>query len=355
MKKRLLALLMAAFLILSASSAAQAAPTRDIQRTEITLDLNLTTLVELALGAAVLQDVPVLQEEEDPSRALVEGVLTLGLFNLSLPYGGEDLLEGRAALSKAAIAEYYAMVFTRGEYQHGEAALSPCISWREDGLDFELSPLMENPSVGAHIYAAAFDGETVHLSCDLFTYYDEYGQRAENLPEDALTWLCNAQVTLKYAPEMPFGYTISGYALSDTYLNGMTYDWQFIENTEFEYSVLIPSILGLAEDAPACMVWQTADGEATLTIQALETTAGDYDAVLQNFRKDAAGLQLTEARDFSYFFAVGEGMYELHLVPQDVNWHYVLTLQFPPERQAEFTLYAEFICNSLTAWGAANG
>ena len=60
-------------------------------------------------------------------------------------------------------------------------------------------------------------------------------------------------------------------------------------------------------------------------------------------------------RDFSLFTAVGDGQYELHLIPEGISWHYTLTLSFPPERQAEFTLYAEFICNSLTAWGAANG
>ena len=145
MKHRLLALLLAVCLAFSVSPAALAAPTRDIQRTEITLDLNVTTLVELVLGAAVLQDVPVLAAGEIPGQALVEGVISLGLFNVSLPYGEEDLLAGKAALSKAALAEYYAMVFAQGEYQHGEAALSPCISWRADGLDFELSSLMEIP------------------------------------------------------------------------------------------------------------------------------------------------------------------------------------------------------------------
>lgn len=355
MRNRLLSLLLAFCLLLSAAPAALAAPARDMQRSEITLDLNLTALVELALGAAVLEDVPVLAEGENPPKALVEGVLALGLFNLSLPYGGQELLEGKASLSRAAIAEYYQMVFAQGEYQHGAAALSPCISWREDGLDFELSALMENPSVGAHIYSAAFDGETVTLLCDLFTYYDDYGQTAENLPEDALTWLCNARVTLKYAPEMPFGYTVSGYSLSETYLNGMIYDWQTVENTEYEYSVTLPSILGLAEDEPGCMIWQTADGEATLSLIAKEELAGDYEAVLQSALAGAPALEKMENRELSYFSLAGEGYYELHLIPQDVTWQYTLILQFPPERQAEFTLYAEFICNSLTAWGAVNG
>ena len=33
----------------------------------------------------------------------------------------------------------------------------------------------------------------------------------------------------------------------------------------------------------------------------------------------------------------------------------VQTLTFPAERQAEFTLYAEFIRNSMIVWGLSNG
>lgn len=355
MKHRLLALLLAVCLAFSVSPAALAAPTRDIQRTEITLDLNVTTLVELVLGAAVLQDVPVLAAGEIPGQALVEGVISLGLFNLSLPYGEEDLLAGKATLSKAALAEYYAMVFAQGEYQHGEAALSPCISWRADGLDFELSSLMENPSVGAHIYSAAFDGETVTLLCDLFTYYDEYGQTAENLPEDALTWLCNAAVTLHYAPEMPFGYTLSGYALSDTYLNGMTYDWQAVENTEFEYSVLLPSILGLAEDDPRHMAWQTADGEVNVAIDVKDMASVSYDAALSEYLLAHPQAKVTQEREFSVFYGEEEGCYTLCVAPEGLNWVYTVTMTFPAERQAEFMLYGEIIRNSLIVWGLSNG
>lgn len=355
MKKRpFFALFTALFLFLSLLSPAQAAPARDMQRNEITLTLEMQTLVNLALGAAVLEDIPALSEEETPSQGYVESIMALGLYSMALPYAGDDFWQNKATLSQSQLSDYYHMLFARGEYALPEAPLFPGASRKNDSLSFDLSPLQNNPVIGAHIYSTAFDGETVTLLCDLFTCYGDFFQDPQLLPEDALTWLCNARMTLQYAPETPFGYTVSSFSLSDTYLDGMISHWQQIENTEYEYSVTLPAIFGLAEDAPACMVWQTADGEATLTIHAQENMAGDYDAVLQNFLQDS-GMQLTENRDFSLFTAVGNGQYELHLIPEGINWHYTLTLSFPPERQAEFTLYAEFICNSLTAWGAANG
>lgn len=352
--KRMLAALMALCLLLSLAPLALAAPTRDTVRSEITVDLELKSLVDLVLGAAVMQGENALEENAPPSANLLEGVLALGLYSQALPYHKADLWENHASLTHAEIAGYYAQVFSFGEYLAPAAVSSPFISLSNQGMDFDLSALKGNPVIGSHIYSSAFDGSHITLYLDLFAYFGDFGQTPETLPVDALTWLCNASVTLTYDPDQAQRYALCSFSLSDPYLDGMIYEWQAVENTQFEYSVTLPAIFGLAEDAPACMVWQTADGEATLTIQAQENMAGDYDAVLENFLKDASML-LSENRDFSYFSAVGEGCYELHLVSEGINWHYTLTLQFPPERQAEFTLYAEFICNSLTAWGAANG
>jgi len=352
--KRLFCLLLTLGLLLSVMPFALAAPTREIQRSEITVDLELESLLDLVLGAAVMRGVNALEENQAPDPSLVEGMLALGLYSQYLPYHGADLWENRASLTHDEISGYYGRIFSYGNYAIPASVSGEGVILTKQGMDFDLSALQNNPIIGTHVYSTAFDGTHVTLACDLFAYYGDFGQAPEFLPEDALTWLCNAQVTLEYSPDQAQHYTVCAFSLSKAYLDGMIYEWQAVENTEYEYSVAIPAIFGLAEDAPACMVWQTADGEATLTIQAHEAMAGDYNAVLENFLKDASML-LAENREFSYFSAVGEGLYELHLVPEGINWHYILTLQFPPERQAEFTLYAEFICNSLTAWGAANG
>lgn len=356
--KRFISLLLALGLLLSLAPLALAAPTREIQRSEITVDLDLESLLDLVLGAAVMRGVHALDENQAPDPALVEGVLSLGLYSQYLPYHGADLWENRAALTHDEISGYYSQVFSHGSYAAPASVSGEGVTLTAQGMSFDLSSLQNNPVIGTHVYSTAFDGTHVTLYCDLFAYFGDFGQAPEFLPEDALTWLCNAQVMLEYSPDEAQHYTVCAFSLSDAYLDGMIHEWQAVENTEYEYSVALPAIFGLAENAPACMVWQTADGEATLTIQAQENMAGDYDAVLSNFLQDSV-MQLTENRELSYFSAVFSAVdtayYELHLVPEGINWHYTLTLQFPPERLAEFTLYAEFICNSLTAWGAANG
>ena len=342
-------------LLASLAAPSLAAPTRDLMRNEITMDLELRSLLDLVLGAAVMQGTLSLSENQQPDAALVEGVVALGIYSQALPYHKEDFWSNHASVTHTEMGEYAAQVFSQGSYQAPQVAASDFAHLTVQGMEFDLQALQSNPVIGSHVYATAFDGSAITLSMDLFSYYGDFGQDPETLPVDALTWLCNAQATVSYHPDQAQRYTMSSFSLSQPYWDGMIYEWQMIENTEYEYSVTLPGIFGLAEDAPACMVWQTGNGEATLTLEAKEELAGNYLAVLQNFQADAKNLELTENPDFCYFSAVGEGSYELHLVPQDVNWHYTLTLQFPPERQAEFILYAEFICNSLTAWGAANG
>lgn len=343
-------------LLLTMIPSSLAAPTRDTRRSEVTLSAELQMLVDLAMGAAILRDVNHLEENETPAPALVEGVMALGLFHLILPYDGEDIWSQKAALSTSEIADYYKAIFTTGDYAHAPAEPFSGITWREDGLDFSLDTLSENPVIGAHIYSAAFDGETVTLLCDLYTYFDDFSQSAEVLPEDALTWLCHGEISLHYAPETLFGYTINGFSLSDTYQDGMLYDWATVENTEYEYSFLCPSILGLAEDDPRHMAWQTADGTAMLTVNVMtDDEKQDYDHMLSAFLMTHPNQTVTQERDFSQFYAVGEGIFTLCLVPEELPWAYTLTLTFPAERQAEFTLYAEFIRNSMIAWGISNG
>lgn len=353
--RRFCSLFLAVCLVLSLAPAALAAPTRDPQRAEVTLDPGLQTLVELALGAAVLRDVPALEEGDQPTQALVEGVLALGLYSLALPCQGEKLLDNRASLTEEEIADYYRLVFTAGQYARPDQSTCPCITLTEKGAEFDLEALRENPVIGAFIYSTAFDGETVQLQCDLYTYYGEAAQSAEALPEDALTWLCNARVSLRYAPDSAYGYTLNGFSLSDTYQDGMLYDWNAVENTEYEYSVSLPSILGLAEADPQHRTWQTADGDASVTIDVITEGKTDYDAALSAFLLSHPGQTVTEEGEFSQFYAVGEGVFTLCIVPEELPWAYTLTLEFPPERQEEFTLYAEFIRNSMIAWGVSNG
>lgn len=356
MKKRTTALSLCVCLLLSLCLPALAAPTRDLQRADVLLqDAGLNALIETALGGAVMADENALAADAAPDDALTASTLMVGLYNLSLPYAEKDLWEGKAHLSAEDALRFAAEIFTTPA-AHVPAVSTEDATVAENEIRFDFAKLQKNPMVGAHLYAAQDqDGENLTVQCDLFTYFGESGQSAETVPEDGLTWLCGAEVSLRRAPEKTFGYTVNSFSLSPTYLAGSLAAWLTIENTQYEYSVTLPGIFGLAENAPADMVWQTADDEAQITLMAIDMPAGGYDAVLQQYLKDCGEAAVTESPEFSTFCAVSEGAYELYVVPEGLNWYYVLAMRFPAQRQAEFTLYAEFIRNSLILWGVSNG
>ena len=263
--KKCVAWLLSLCLLLTGAAPALAAPLRDAQAMELTVDLGMTSLLEMVLGAAVNRDVDSLPAGEAPSQALMEGVLTLGLYQLALPYSGNELFQGAATLSQTEIAEMYGDIFTSGAYAEITAPTCPCITAEKGALRFDLSSLKENPVVGVSVYSTRFDGTDADVLCDLYLYYGEMGQSAEALPEDALTWLCQARVSLRSAPETLYGYTVNGFSLSPTYQDGMLADWQENVNEEYGYSFNLPSIMGLAQEDAAHRVWQTADGAASLS------------------------------------------------------------------------------------------
>lgn len=347
--RRMLALVLTICLL---TPAALAAPTRDPQLQEMTVDLGLQTLVEMVLGAAALGDVPGLEENLAPSQILMESLLALGLMNGALQNDAEN---GKAVLSQETAAAFYDTIFAAGEYAPIEESAFPGLSIADGQLYFDLNALSSNPLIGAHIYSTAYDGEQVTVLCDLYAYYDTYAQQAEVLPENALRWLCHGEITLQYIPEAAYGYLVNSFILSPAYQDGMLSDWQAVENMEFEYSVNLPGILGLAEDAPGHMAWQSADGTVNVMINVDEDNQMSYDEILSRFMLNNPGQTVTEQRDFSQFYAVGEGVYSLLIIPDGLPWAYTLTITFPAERQAEFTLYAEFIRNSMIVWGLSNG
>ena len=169
-----------------------------------------------------------------------------------------------------------------------------------------------------------------------------------------LVWLLNGEFSLRFSPDSLFGYTVNAYTLSPFYQAGRTNTWEEAENTEFEYSVFVPSHLGLADDTTARMVWQSADGTAMLTIEA-EEGALSFDEALAAFLQTHPGQTVTQQRLFDDFYAFSEGSFTLIVVSDDLPWHYTVTFTFPAERQAEYEFYSEIIRNSFSAWGISNG
>lgn len=332
---------------------ALAAPARDIQTMDVIVDQGMQTLVNIAVAAIPEEcfgDAPVtvLAADEAPSPALTEQALAAAAF-YARP---TTFLAGDEAEA------LFHQIFTNGEMKLAPEEELVFLAAKENGL--EARPEVFNAAgCGAYIYSAAFDGTDVAVLCDLYTFsfpgfVDYQALEVDTLPEDAVTWECNVALSLRFNPEAEFGYTVNSLAVSPIYLNGAVALWQAVDCTQFEYSVNLPSILGLAEDDPAHRSWQTADGAASLTIDVAEESVS-FDVALSRFMQAHPGLAVQQERDFGYFYALNEGEYNLVFASEDLNWSYALTLLFPAERQAEFALYAEFIRNSMIVWGLSNG
>lgn len=369
--KKMFALLLALSLLLTAVPAF-AAPTRDTKSAEITVDDNLTYLTELIVNAAILQEMPAaldtapvfpeLAKEETPSDLLVSCALAWGINAGYLAYDSETVELSTLPLATAQAQELYRQVFTNPDYafaaltdEEAKAAKAENENrtWYIAGeLNVAFAPLCD---YGVHIYSAKYDGTDVEILCDVFTAQEtEVELSADEIPEDKLVWQCNARVSLRTAPETPFGYTVSGVSVSPFYQAGDLTQWKEFENEEMEYSVNLPSFLGVANDTAANRVWQSADGKATLTISVMDekTTLDDAAAIYQAANPKA---EITREQEFDRFSVVQPGSYILVTTSEDAERLFMISFTFPDENQAEYEFYAEIIRNSLSVWGLSNG
>ena len=349
--RKMMSLLLALALVFTAVPAL-AAPARDLRAAEITLDDRLQTLVNIITEASLgerlgLPGQCTLENGQAPTPELAERALLAALYFI----GEKD------TLSLAEAQDLYGQIFTEGEYVLPQQALTYQVTVTADGLRAAALPAPGGRAVHAYLYSAEFDGTDVLVKCDLYhdASADQTGMPVEEIPEEFVEWTRHAELSLRYAPEKDFGYTVNGIAVSEAYQAGNLSAWQTVENTEYEYSLNVPSVMGQSSDDPQHLSWQTADGGASLSIDVMTDYDESYDQTLAAFLREHAGQAVTQERDFSMFYAVGEGEYTLWVVPDELPWAYCLTMAFPAERQAEYTLYAEFIRNSMSVWGVSNG
>jgi len=356
-------LLLALCLALTASSAL-AAPTRDERTMDVTVDEKLTSLTELIVNAVMMQDLPEaagLEKDETPSDMLVSSALAWGVKAGLLPYEGEISEQDIVALGAEQAMEMYSGIFTNNAYTFSEPTgeEAEALKTAQGNAWYVSGELNVAPAAlcqyGVYIYSAAFDGTDAEILCDVFTAQEtEVRQSADEIPEDALTWQCNARVSLRSAPETPFGYTVNAVSVSPLYQAGGLSRWKEFENTEMEYSVNLPAILAVTDETPTYRVWKTADGKVSLTISVVEESAS-LDAAASTYKTAYPDAQILQEPEFDRFSVTRPGSYILVTTSEEAQHVYMVTLEFPAERQAEYELYAEIIRNSLSVWGLSNG
>ena len=325
-----------ALLIMLAPSLALAAPTRDMGDMEIPVSEQMQHMLNLLFSAAMIEDVGTL--DADAGIDVNYQQTLFSLFNYV--EGGE----GDVNLSSQDVRNLYELFFAAGE---ADASI-------RGGMQADLNLFDEMPLAGAYVHESKMgEGDTLVLTCDLYTLWGYFSTPAQWVPEGDLTWWASAGVTLKTDESAAYGYTLKAFEIGKPYMDGLTADWQLVENAAMEYSVRLPSVLGLADDRADFTVYQTADGEATVHITCTEKMG--YDEAVAAFRDAHAGVPVTEERDFFSFTAVQEGYYALCIAEENLPYVYTLEMYFPSERQQEYTLYADLIRNSLAVWGLNNG
>ena len=206
-----------------------------------------------------------------------------------------------------------------------------------------------NTYVGAYVYSCVEDGGCYVLECDV---YLEDG--SDSLPEvaadDALIWLCDATVCLKRSGG---DYELVSCDIGDYYAAQAFY---VTENLQDGYSLMLPDVYTETDKDVYDYSYYEEDGTFVSGVTYRVESAGGL--TMQQYAAALAGesendMVITLREEISLLTAQAAGMYVIVYAADDA--FYSLTLTYPEEREAEFTLYAEFLRNSFVISSFSNG
>ena len=334
--------------LLLAAVPALAAPARERQAMEITLDDRLQSLMEIAAQAYLGPRWESILDGRQPD--VESGAAVQDRPWRAVAYAMAR--ENKSELTADEAAQMAAQIYTGSQWTpQGEG--NGLVSFSEGVLRLDPDGMQGDFALGVYPYSASFDGNEARVKADLYCTPSDYTGKAEDLPEDMVIWILGMEFDLDSAPELPYGYTVNACRVTPLYRDGDLTAWQEVENTEYEYSLNMPCSLGLENEDAAHWAWQTADGTARLRVDAGDPMS--YDEALNAFMQANPGRQADGQRDYDYFSSAAPGELVLVVASENASWSYTLTLSFPEERQGEYELYFEFIRNSFGVWGLSNG
>ncbi len=333
--KRGIALLLVLALML-ALPAAQAAPARTLGA----MDLDAAQLQQLQpmldglAQAAWQQGVLSWQPGEAPPQKLQEGVL---LAEARRTHPGENgvLLDQQQAHS--LYGSFFALEGYQPLAQPGDAR----IQVTENGYQLTLDQGAD--AVGAYVYEVRRTlDDSLHLRADIYQMHDIQGS-VEEAPEDSLTWLCGMDATLRQQEGQPDHWVATGLQLTPAYAaqNLRPYLGD-------GFALAVPDFFAEDSAAQPNGVRFVAQGvEATLTVERLTADVESEQALMQQLAQQNAAFAFSRQFDdlSGAILARAPGDLAFALLAGDDAW--VLRLRFPEEREREYSLYFEFLCNSF--------
>jgi hypothetical protein len=206
-----------------------------------------------------------------------------------------------------------------------------------------LAPHPGEDIVGVYIYEVRrTPDQSLLLQADV---YRMHGIRSsvEEAPEDSLTWLCGMETTLRQQEGQPDRWVPYSLRLSSPYAAQHLRPYR---GEEFELAV--PDFF--VEEGPAAPggVRFVAPGSvATLTVQRQTAEGQTEQAVMQQLAQQNPVYVFSRQFDeqTGAVLAHAPGDLAFALVAGEEAW--ILQLRFPVEREREYSLYFEFLCNSF--------
>ncbi len=333
MAKRTLSALCALALALSVP-AALAAPTRQDGVMEVREDEGLRGFLSTVMSAAVIRDLPALEEGEAPGAELTEAVF--GVFEYNM-FGLDSV-----TLTESECAGLYGDFFASGSFEMPEEGSCPCVRIEDGKMVMDLAELNETPLVGAYVYESRIADGRVYMKADLYTAWGYYMTGAPFIPEEDLTWYCSADVCLEAGEGKLFGWRLVSYHLGGVWQDGATSEWKEYTDEESAWSIYLPSGFGESGAGEGFREWQTADGSSTLRMEFLPPMSAGAESAGDE------GLYGIITRE-------GDGRLKLVFRGEELEADAVLTLDFPLDRLDEYSFYLEIIRNSFWMRGMPYG
>ena len=337
MTKRAVSAICALALALPAP-AALAAPVRQEKNMEVQEDEGLRGFLSTVMSAAVIRDLPGMEEGEAPCAELAEAVF--GVFEYNM-FGLDSV-----TLTESECAGLYGGFFASGSFEMPAEGSCPCVKIDGGRMVMDLSELNETPLVGAHVYESRIVDGRVFLKADLYTAWGYYMTAPLDIPEEDLTWYCSAEICLEAGEGELFGWKLVSYRLGSVWQDGALSEWKEYTDEEAAWSLAVPSMFGESGAGEGVREWQTADGSATLRLEFFPSpSAGEENGMKAGENEGSYGL-ITED---------GEGHLKVVFSGEGLESEGVLTMEFPAERLDEYSYYIEIIRNSFWMKGMPYG
>lgn len=202
--------------------------------------------------------------------------------------------------------------------------------------------------VGAYVYECVEEGGCFVLSCDIYLEYND-DSLPEFAAEDALAWLCDATVCVKRVKD---GYECVKCDIGAYY---QVESFESFESADNGYEVTLPDFFAANGDGYDFSCYDE-DGAlvAGVTYRCEESSREDLAAYAAALGDEGDGeMRVDLELEIGMCTAHRAGVYVI--VYADGGAYYSLTLTYPPERDAEFSLYAEFMRNSFLVADMSNG